>query len=190
MEFVLGLLYRRKLSSTKPPLLLFNRFLTPVYRFNRVFKCCHCNHIALGLKALWMPTSQTFPKSSSLLFVLLQQAPKVLTLLKNHTTHFLCAFFWVPWTSSHRTVALPSFYWHIFHVLLHFRVSTLWKQSFKDDCAEAEWNTGSAWRTAEEQDGKKRFQITKLQECDTDVKTSNLFSLKHERCLETEPSPG
>lgn len=43
---------------------------------------------------------------------------------------------------------------------------------------------------AEQQEGKRGFQITELQERDRDVKTGNLFSLKHERCLETEPSPG
>lgn len=42
----------------------------------------------------------------------------------------------------------------------------------------------------EQQEGKRGFQVTNLQECDTDVQTSNLFSLEHERCLETEPSPG
>lgn len=40
------------------------------------------------------------------------------------------------------------------------------------------------------QEGEKDFQTTELQDCDTDVKTSKLFSLEHERCLETEPSPG
>lgn len=43
---------------------------------------------------------------------------------------------------------------------------------------------------AEQQRGKRGFQITKMQERDTDIRTSNLFSLEHERCLETEPSPG
>lgn len=43
---------------------------------------------------------------------------------------------------------------------------------------------------AAEQEGEKDFKTTELQDCDIDVKKSKLISLKHERCLETEPSPG
>lgn len=64
MEFVLGLLFQRKLSSKKPPLLPFNSFFPPCLSPNSVLKCWHCKHIALGLKALWMPTSQTVSRPS------------------------------------------------------------------------------------------------------------------------------
>lgn len=55
-----------------------------------------------------------------------------------------------------------------------------------------EWKGALVQRgaAAAEQEGEKDFRTTEPQDCDTDVKTSKLISLKHERCLETEPSPG
>lgn len=110
MESVLGLLFQRKLSSKKPPLTpSIQSFLFPVYPLNSVLKCWHCKHIALGLKALWLPSSQTFPRPFFLLFVLLQQVPKALTLLKNHTRHFPRVLFGVPRISSPRTAGSALF---------------------------------------------------------------------------------
>lgn len=54
-----------------------------------------------------------------------------------------------------------------------------------------EWKGALVQRgAAAEQEGEKDFRTTEPQDCDTDVKTSKLISLEHERYLETEPSPG
>lgn len=162
MEFVLGLLFQRKLSFKKPPLAPSIQcfFSSPVYPPNSVLKCWLCKCIALGLKALWMPTSQTFPKAFSLLLVLLQQDPKALCsritsdVSSEHSSE--CPR---PPLTGHQV--LPWFYWHIFHVLLHCLVSTLWKQSFKNAHAGGE----RCWFSVEQQQSKRGKKTFKQQNC-------------------------
>lgn len=105
MEFVLCLLFQRKLSSKKPPLTpiqsSFFFFFPRVYPLNSALNCWHSKHIALGLKALLVPTSQTFPRPFFLLCAPAAGPKDTHSASIPRQTFPLCALP-VPWTSSRR----------------------------------------------------------------------------------------
>lgn len=189
MEFVLGLLFQRKLSSKKPPLApSIQSFFPPLFIPLIVFwSVGSANALLLAWKLSGCQLVKPFPNPSPCSLCSCSRTQRH-SAQESHQMFPLSTLLIAPDLLSRDSRVCPVFIGIFF--MFYFIV---WCPLYENNPLKMlllEQNRALVQHGAADQEGKKNFQTTELQDCDTDVKTSKIISLEHERCLETEPSPG